>query len=715
MKKTFFKSILCASLFVGALTSCNEVEDLYNPELARERAQEAFGLPVDPNHTWSMTSVITANITLNEDALSDYSFRVYSEDPLDKNSGATILADYPVKTDAQGKASATFNFEVPTYKKYVYVARVDNHGRRWVGVSEIQNGVINKAFGESSTASTKAADINASTFPEISLPTPYTQEIIDGYLNDASYQVSTLNFDGKSGVIATIIGQNITCNYSNNEFKPSGKCTLVIGQGATLEIPNNGKIEISNIDIIVANGGTLKFSGEMLLKGRLIVLQGGIVDNSNGTSDKNIYVDAPGNASCMIYNDGTIITNSIYLNNGAVIHNDSTGIIKATTKIQFAGGAGKEDIINHGKIQAKEISSNGGGDHGTIYNGCLIRVTEKLSANRISINKNSTIEAPIISTNALYLRENSIARATEKLKPSQSFSLYYIGESGGKALFSTPTWELTQMPSHLDMNNVYVEFTVFSLNGQTKDNSEWIRNQVYPQLFTENSKFGIGEAPFINITDQTDQENAPIETATCAGKGNKPDNYVPEVEPAIFTYAFEDTDKGAGDYDFNDVVIKCSAPINNEIVVTLVAVGAQKRINLMYDNPLTGQIENIFGEVHAAFENGATENFINTIKGNKPFDCPSVKIAVPAGFTYSENGDFFINVVNSSATSHLPNFTDNYEDVGVPYAILVPVDWRYPQEWQRVDSAYANFANWAENALVDMNWYTTEINESKVY
>ena len=136
----------------------------------------------------------------------------------------------------------------------------------------------------------------------------------------------------------------------------------------------------------------------------------------------------------------------------------------------------------------------------------------------------------------------------------------------------------------------------------------------------------------------------------------------------------------------------------------------------MYNNPLNGQIENVFkAEVHAAFENGATENFINTIKGNKPFECPSVKIDVPTDFTYSGNGDFYINVVNSSATSHLPQFTDNYGDVGVPYAILVPADWRYPQEWKWVNDAYDNFASWAENALEDIKWYTTGIHEDVVY
>ena len=102
MKKTFFKSILCASLFVGALTSCNEVEDLYNPALVREKAKQALGLDIAPDQDWNMTSIVTANITLNEDALSDYSFRIYTANPT-SNANAVILAEESVKTDTNGK------------------------------------------------------------------------------------------------------------------------------------------------------------------------------------------------------------------------------------------------------------------------------------------------------------------------------------------------------------------------------------------------------------------------------------------------------------------------------------------------------------------------------------------------------------------------------------------------------------------------------------
>ena len=200
MKKTFFKSILCASLFVGALTSCNEVEDLYNPALVREKAKQALGLDIAPDQDWNMTSVVTANITLNEDALSDYSFRIYTANPT-SNANAVILAEESVKTDTNGKASASFKFEMPSYLKLVYVARVDSHGRRMIGISNVQDGVVSKAFGESSLASTKA-------ITDYELPTmdaPYTKDEVNSLITSSTDVNSIELFNKTIRIIGNVV------------------------------------------------------------------------------------------------------------------------------------------------------------------------------------------------------------------------------------------------------------------------------------------------------------------------------------------------------------------------------------------------------------------------------------------------------------------------------------------------------------------------------
>lgn len=709
MKKTLFKSVLCATLFVGALTSCNDVEDLYNPELVREQAKKALGLDIAADQDWNMTSVVTANVTLNEDALSDYSFRIYSGNPIN-DAKAVVLADYPVKTDAQGKASASFKFEMPSYLEYVYVARVDSHGRRMIGLSKIQNGAISKAFGESSSVSTKAVTDYA--FPTINFP--YTEAEVETLLADAYDLTQGLsNSDGFNGMagetgktVAKIAGEGVVCNFANG-FDNGGSNKLIIADGATWEIPDNGGIlQIRDVDIIVANGGTLKFTGKLQLTGstRLIVMEGGVVDNTTSVALSNgeysIKVDGTGGGHTAIYNAGTIDANYIYADQGAALYNTATGVWKTKTT-HCAGGNGWENFINWGKIESNEIISND--NQGTLYNACLVRANT-LTLDKLSLKENSAIEVPEIHCNAMYLRENSIIRTTT-LKANQNIVIDYIGVEGGKALVSANTFDLGNTPKSIEYNNIYIEKVNLLMNGQY---NEWFIgefNKVVPQFF------GIGEAPLYIINNETDV----IEDAECTGDGNKPNDYVPPTPVNTFTYAFEDMNKEGGDYDMNDVVLRCKKLDNNRISIELVAAGATKKVYAFFKDKRTNdEPRNLFGEIHEAFGYNSSV-FINTGVGEDDVETKEVIIEdIEEGFLFSEHGDIYITD-DYNREAHIPTFTEGFEPGDAPYAFCVPTAWRYPQEWQSVDIVYANFANWAENALEDIDWYTTEINESKVY
>ena len=353
------------------------------------------------------------------------------------------------------------------------------------------------------------------------------------------------------------------------------------------------------------------------------------------------------------------------------------------------------------QIQAYEISSNGGGDHGTIYNGCLIQVTQTLAADRISVNENSAIEAPIISTNALYLRKNSIARATEKLKPSQSFSLYYIGEAGGKALFSTPKWEMTREPNSIDCNNVYIELNDFILNGQSKNNSPYYVGPIFNQKITR--YFTIGEAPLIISSEAANN----IENADCTGKGNTPnENVVDSLMNISNIYAFEDMSKDGGDYDMNDVVIECTRLENNQISIKLLAAGGTKKVYAFFrDTRSNAEPINLFGELHEAFgeDSGLIINTGAHVNGKAPIQHDP--ITVDPGFLFSEHGDIYI-VDYQHREAHLPQFTNDFQPGDAPYGILVPANWKYPKEWINIATAYPEFAAWVRGDDTASGWYT---------
>lgn len=165
--------------------------------------------------------------------------------------------------------------------------------------------------------------------------------------------------------------------------------------------------------------------------------------------------------------------------------------------------------------------------------------------------------------------------------------------------------------------------------------------------------------------------------------------------PQVYTYAFEDITTAAGDYDFNDVVLKVSTiPVNGKMEVKLVAAGATKDLRVFYnDTPLfNGQ------EVHAAMgcESG---QMVNTggVKGNIVTD---LSIDWP-GEGKLGDADFKILDVKNNMYVCLPK----HSGTSIPYGIVVPEDWDYPNERQRVDSKYPGFKDWAEDMKKEQTWY----------
>lgn len=702
MKKTFFKSILCASLFVGALTSCNEVEDLYNPELAREKAKKALGLDIAPDQNWNMTSVVTANITLNEDALSDYSFRIYTANPT-SNTNAVILAEESVKTDTNGKASASFKFEMPSYLKLVYVARVDKNGRRMVSICNVQDGVVSKAFGESSLASTKA-------ITDYELPTmdaPYTKDEINSLITSSTDVNSIELFNNTIRIIGNVVVNssiNGTIDFNahyyagaSNPAKGSNK--LIINNGATVEITNT---QLSGMDIIVANGGILKITGKVKMQdnARIIIMEGGNVINEYDAAaqdnEQNVNLNFS-DGTVLIYNEGTMNVGIINFSNGGKFYNAPKGVLKAKT-INFSNT--NDELYNWGKIDAGKIVGNyGGGEgQGILHNGCLIRCDD-IRVLQLNLNANSAFELNNLSANNIYLREYSIVRCNTFSSNNPYFQ--YVGVEGQKALISTQhvkninlnTWN--GAPRQIG-DNIYFESNTYE--------NDWIK-QCFEIVMsrTNTGLFVVGEAPIIISAEKAEE----IKDAACVGNGNTPkDEVIEELLGSTFTYAFEDLNKEVGDYDMNDVVLKCTGPKDGKITVKLAAAGAMKNLYVYFYNEQTDIRTPLFDgkEVHVAF--GVEEGTIVNTGITSSTTVVEQTISVDEGFLFTTHGDFYI-VDEQGRESHIPTFDATFNSGDAPYGICVPYDWKYPREYVSVINAYPTFVDWAGDVNVQ-DWYTTD-------
>ena len=185
----------------------------------------------------------------------------------------------------------------------------------------------------------------------------------------------------------------------------------------------------------------------------------------------------------------------------------------------------------------------------------------------------------------------------------------------------------------------------------------------------------------------------------------KPGN-LQKDEPAVWTYAFEDTP--LGDYDLNDVVLKVceNAKDTTKLDVRLCCAGASFDLFVyLGETPVfNGK------EVHEAL--GQNRGlFLNTGKGPEVnVDIlPPASVDKPQGFTFA-NADFWIK------SPIVPKGIHIAKTGKAPLGVVIPGDWQWPLEYVCIKEAYPDFLKFAEN-VQDENvreWYkVTDTNPVK--
>lgn len=181
-------------------------------------------------------------------------------------------------------------------------------------------------------------------------------------------------------------------------------------------------------------------------------------------------------------------------------------------------------------------------------------------------------------------------------------------------------------------------------------------------------------------------------------------------EPQVYSYAFEDQIYN-GDYDMNDIVLKVTFPStkNNkgEIIaidstklqITMVAAGATFKIKAF-----VGETDLFDGqEIHDAF--GVNQGvMVNTGNGKAQTATPVVDVIdIPDGIIDADgNADFsqldvwiWVNPETGyDSETKIYYLTD--KEKPVPYAIMIPDDWRWPLERICVTEAYPGAATSTE-------------------
>ncbi|WP_373729232.1 DUF4842 domain-containing protein [Bacteroides heparinolyticus] len=719
-KKMNFFRILPILAIGGIFTfiGCDSSNDVYNPDAIKEQAKNAFPVKdIDPNQTWETSSVCKASVSVNETAGEVYTIKVYTANPYNANSGASLLATSSVSNGQ----TTNIEFDIPAALQYVYVMKIDSKGYSSAKAVWVENKQVVVTFGGinnlvSSSKTRAVANVVSFTIPDASqFPTREAVQQLsltqtDGQIaSSGNYEIksslSSINNWGSNAnmyvtenvtlnslsvasnsKIFVLPGITLTLNLSGYSLGQTGS-VISVGEGAKL-ILNSGRLQASNATIY--NAGTVKAED-------LDVAGNGYVYNRGTLSiTKSVTV---ANYNSLLVNEGTMTALSFETQGSSSFYN--SGKVEISGKSHLSSNNQKWENQGYFKTNSMVIEASSS----NLLNACQLYIDGEFKINTTSTTSDNAFKmdgGAYTECGSLYLDNASIVM-------------------GGKSFFNvkgTATY-------NYNLGGFYAtaqDFAILKI-GKAVQNSAGQGNTIgyHGKLYVAcNDHFENGLSGNVHYiiwegdAQLTGADNAEISipSSNCnPGYNSKPDNGGNDT-PATYAYAFEDMMKEVGDYDFNDVVLYVSVPYDKNgkkvIDVTLKAAGAIKKLAVGFNN--SGQKQTLFADVHEAL-GVAAGTLVNT--GTATGTEKKITVEVASNFTLTEHGDFYIT--DGSIERHIPNFTDGFKPGDVPYGIrIASSNWKWPKERVVITEAYAGFAAWANDATAAASWYNEPIN-GKVY
>ncbi len=179
--------------------------------------------------------------------------------------------------------------------------------------------------------------------------------------------------------------------------------------------------------------------------------------------------------------------------------------------------------------------------------------------------------------------------------------------------------------------------------------------------------------------------------------GIEPIITIPDIDPNVYTFCFEDTE--IGDYDMNDVVIKASRLSDTRVQYSVVACGANDRL---FIQGIEGRKINSSTEVHQMFGKGI--EFINTEKGSAKVAPVTEIVTVDKTFSFLDEATQ--PRIYDQKTKQTIRLATRGED---PHGIMIPYDFKYPLERVCVKNAYERFNEWGKNPIISTDWYKSPV------
>jgi hypothetical protein len=722
------------------LVGCTSEDNAYVNNL-QEQAKINFPVQnIDSKQTWNLLGTTTINTTVNENYGETYTIKVYSSDPIG-NSSAQLLSESNVISGSSVKQT----FEYGIGDSTLYVSRVDSKSRREVLPVQVSNGgtssvTFSNSTNSSSTAKSKAMRKTPGDFSDPAIAAkrdaPYTESQIADFCNSnaieitegmdvAFWQVRDKNYE------TFYISGNINSftNLTSGDFR--GKRIIVKDGGVWNVSGSEGAVQ-QGVEVIVAKGGKINLNGNTLTSQNstgysFIVMPGGEI---SGTGSSNLSVNV-GNGS--IYNGGTVDTpslsfssggfvynagtmtfsNDVLLNTGANFINYGTATFNGTITVPASGylynasGAtlyGKllkfntsATLINHGS-SCHFVDTQNDNDNANYETTCKLIIDNNFRPSNVVISNGGSIQCKnmLLHNSTITMGNASILKAETTTIESFTFTAPTTGNYAICAL-----GDISSASGYGNCSftgNIYVDITSNPWASEANKYQFW--QQATNKYANGAKEVGENEA---GIT---------IETSDCSigyTYTNKGGDGIDKA--AVCTYGFEDMTTIAGDYDFNDVVLKVSKKDETHYTVVLAAVGATKKLAVHFNNGTSDVV--VFDNVHTAL-GVDVGTMVNTGNDTKTVATVSKDVDVPSGFSLSKDGDFYLVDLSNNIPVHIPAFTSGFKTGDVPYGLRVPTDWAYPTERTKVTESYTGFAAWAQDITKNIGWYSTPVT-SKVF
>ena len=534
-------------------------------------------------------------------------------------------------------------------------------------------------------------------------------------------------------------------NFQFNLYVISGKVELAsdfgemgtifsVAEGATLvdnrtTFSDNGSVKLYNRGT-VRTGGAYSIGNNALVYNEGKFYVNGALDYIAGSWRDPRFFN--------IGDDVELTADSFTLNsNGGFISDGTVNITGATTVTQ----AGIE-WVNNGKYTTGSLKFSA--HNSTFYNYCQLNVTGTTTFTDGKFNmmtgSYTKMQHGIFNNFIVDMYDNSMFYITGGTKWGRQGNGTFQGfrtASSDATAYVVLGGDQQYVPAHTDgafqlagagltaaISNMkfYDEFDELGVHSTWE--SVHYSTEVTAESLATNSD---GRITWL-ITDAqvTDIEGASV-TEPAEGQCSatiEEEEYPIYDEPQVYSYAFEDQIYN-GDYDMNDIVLKVTFPSTKNNKGEIIAIDSTKLQITMVAAGATFKIKAFVGEtalfdgqeIHDAF--GVNQGvMVNTGNGKAQTATPVVDVIdIPDGIIDADgNADFsqlnvwiWVNPETGYASeTKIYYLTD--KEKPVPYAVMIPTDWRWPLERICVTEAYPgaptstegvyneefSFAKWAE-------------------